>query len=270
MTQIQDPRSLHPEELKACCAAGYSSDAVALLLGESYHPGGLHLTRHLLKRLGLTPGQRLVDIASGRGQSALLAAGEYDVSVAGVDLSATNIAAATAAAEGAGLEDRVHFQVGDAEAVPLPDAVADAVICECALCTFPAKERALTEMARLLRPGGLVGITDIAADRSRLPDALTGLTAWIACIADARPLAELQALAERAGLRVEHTERHTAALTRMIDQIEARLAVLRMVAPDRLVALGVDADRSGPVLEAARAAVDAGTLDYVLLIASKP
>ena len=38
--------------LKACCATGYSSDAVALLLGPSYHPGGLRLTRRLLDTIG--------------------------------------------------------------------------------------------------------------------------------------------------------------------------------------------------------------------------
>ncbi len=53
--------------LKACCAAGYSSDLVSLLLGDSYHPGGLSLSRQLFDRVGLTAGQRLVDVAAGRG-----------------------------------------------------------------------------------------------------------------------------------------------------------------------------------------------------------
>ena len=46
-------------ELKACCAAAYSSDAVALLLGDSYHPGGAALTRRLATLLELAPGQRI-------------------------------------------------------------------------------------------------------------------------------------------------------------------------------------------------------------------
>ncbi len=261
---------LDAETVKACCAAGYSSDLVSLLLGDSYHPGGLPLTRQLLDRVGLTAGQRLVDVASGRGTTALLAASEYGAQVSGVDLSAANVALATGAAAAADLTDRAVFGVGDAEAVPLPDGCADTLVCECALCTFPDKPTALAEMARLLVPGGRIGITDVAADHGRLPSELTGLTAWIACVADARPLAEYADLAASAGLRVLTTERHTGALSQMIDQIEARLELLRMTARPRLEALGVDFAEVGPVLAAARSAVRAGSLDYVLLVAEKP
>ncbi len=261
---------LDAETVKACCAAGYSSDLVSLLLGDSYHPGGLTLTRHLFDRVGLTTGQRLVDVACGRGTTALLAAREYGARVDGVDLSAANVALATGAAAGADLADRAVFWVGDAEAIPLPDESADALVCECALCTFPDKPTALAEMARLLVPGGRVGITDVAADRDRLPSELTGLTAWIACVADARPLADYADLAASAGLRVLVTERHTRALSQMIDRIEARLELLRMTAKPRLEALGVDFAKAGPVLDAARGAVRDGALDYVLLVAEKP
>lgn len=261
---------LDAEALKACCAAGYSSDVVSLLLGDSYHPGGLALTRHLFDAVGLSPEQRLVDVASGRGTTALLAAREFGARVQGIDLSAANVSLATGAAAAAGLADRAGFSVGDAEAVPLSDGCADVVVCECALCTFPDKSSALTEMARLLTPGGRIGITDIAAHRDRLPDELTGLTAWIACVADARPLAEYCDLAVAAGLRVLTTEKHTKALSQMIDQIEARLELLRMTARPRLEELGVDFSRTGPVLSAARQAVDDGVIDYVLLVAEKP
>lgn len=261
---------LDSETVKACCAAGYSSDLVSLLLGDSYHPGGLTLTRQLLDHLRLTDGHRLVDVASGRGATAVLAAREYGARVDGVDLSAANVALAAGAAASAGVTDRVAFQVGDAEALPFSDAVADAVVCECALCTFPDKQTAITEMSRLLAPGGRLGITDVAADRDRLPAELTGLTAWIACVADARPLTEYADLAASAGLRVLSTESHTAALSRMVDQIEARLELLRMTARARTEALGVDFSRVSPVLGATRAAVADGSLDYVLLIAEKP
>jgi hypothetical protein len=76
------------DEVKACCAATYSSDVVALLLGYSYHPGGLALTRRLAARLGLAAGQRVLDVAAGRGGSGLLLAAEFGVTVDGVDLSA--------------------------------------------------------------------------------------------------------------------------------------------------------------------------------------
>jgi SAM-dependent methyltransferase len=259
-----------PEVVKACCAATYGSDLVALLLGDAYHPGGLALTRRLADLLGLTPAQRVLDVASGRGTTALMLAGDYGVRVDGVDLSAANVALAQGAARAAGLAARAVFTLGDAEALPYPDAVFDAVLCECALCTFPDKPTAATELARVLRPGGRVGITDVVADPSRLPVELTGLAAWVACVADARPADEYVAILTDAGLRTTHLSGHDGALIRMIDQIEARLAVVRMTGRDRAEALGVDFDRAPTVLAAARAAVADGVLGYAMLTADKP
>lgn len=256
-------------QVKACCADGYSSDLVGLLLGASYHPGGLRLTRRLLDALPLRSGDHVVDVASGVGTTSLVAAQEYDARVVGVDLSASNVSLAIGAADGAGLTGQVEFRAGDAESLPLVDATYDAVVCECALCTFPDKASAAAEMARVLRPGGRVGLTDVTAHRDRLPDELTGLVARVACVADARPAEEYRRILEAAGLRVTTVERHTRALRRMIDQIEARLELLRMTSRSRAESLGVDFGRATPVLAAAHRAVDDGTLDYVLMTAEK-
>jgi len=59
------------EEVKSCCAALYESDWARLLLGDSFHPGGMALTKHLGATLGLRPGLRVLDVASGKGTSAL-------------------------------------------------------------------------------------------------------------------------------------------------------------------------------------------------------
>lgn len=258
------------EEIKSCCAAAYGSDVVALLLGDSYHPGGLGLTRRLAGLLNLAPDARVLDVACGRGTTALLLATERRARVDGVDLSAANVALARGAAAAAGLTERAAFTVGDAEHLPHPDAVFDAVVCECALCTFPDKRVAAAELARVLRPGGRVGITDVVADPARLPAELTGVAAWIACVADARPLPGYADLLHTAGLRVLHVQRHDTEVTRMIDQIEARLGLVRLTARHRAEALGVDVDRAGPLLAAARTAIAEGALGYGLLVAQKP
>jgi ubiquinone/menaquinone biosynthesis C-methylase UbiE len=255
--------------LKACCADGYSSDVVALLLGPSYHPGGLRLTRRLLDTVELAPGDRLADVASGIGTTSLLAAAEYDARVDGVDLSAANVTLAGGAARAGGVADRVRFHHGDAEALPLPDAAYDVVVCECALCTFPDKATAAAEMARVLRPRGRIAITDITADRDRLPPELTGVAAWVACVADARPVDDYVSILAAAGLRVTTVEQHTAALEQMVRQVAARLELLRMTSPGRLEELGLDLTRAGPVLAAAQAAIRDGVLDYVLLTGDK-
>jgi SAM-dependent methyltransferase len=158
---------------------------------------------------------------------------------------------------------------GDAEQLPYPESVFDVAVCECAPCTFPDKTRAAAEFARVLRPGGRLGITDVTVDPARLPPELTGLGARIACVADARPLQEYVEILAGAGLRTLRTERHAQAMLRMIDQIEARLNLLRMTGSARLTAAGVDLDTAPGVLRAARTAVEDGALGYSLLIAER-
>ncbi|HCT76645.1 MAG TPA: methyltransferase type 11 [Micromonosporaceae bacterium] len=258
------------QHVKACCAATYGSDLVTMLLGESYHPGGLALTRHLADLLSLAGDHTVLDVASGRGTTALMLADRYGARIHGVDLSTANVALAKGAADAAGLAGRAAFTVADAEQLPYPDSSFDAIVCECAFCTFPGKPAAAAELARVLRPGGRVGITDVTAEPARLPAELTGLAAWVACIADARPLAEYGAILSAAGLVVTHTERHDHAMTRMIDQIEARLSLVRITARGRAEALGVDFGRAPAMLSAARTAVAAGVLGYGLLVAKQP
>ncbi|MDI9888833.1 hypothetical protein QMZ92_31900 [Streptomyces sp. HNM0645] len=123
--------------------------------------------------------------------------------------------------------------------------------------------------ASALRPGGRLGITDVTVDTTRLPPGLTGLGARIACIADGRPLEEYTGILAGAGLRTLRTERHDQAMLRMIDQIEARLNLLRITAAAHLTDAGVDLTAAPAVLEAARAAVGGEVLGYALLLVEK-
>lgn len=255
------------DHFKACCVNAYQHEATALLLGGAYHPGGRPLTRTLADRLVLKPRQRVLDVASGPGGTALLLAREYGVLADGVDLGPENVAKATAAAASAGLDDRVRFHVGDAERLPFPDGTFDAAVCECAFCTFPDKSTAAAEFARVLRPGGRLGLTDITIDPAHLDDRLKTLAGRVACIADAGPSDEYARLLTDAGLHVTRVERHDEALTEMIDRIEARVRALRITCPSGLTGLDV-----GLVLEMTSLARDAarrGVAGYVLLVAEK-
>ncbi len=260
------PGGLQADELKSCCARLYESDVVRLLLGDSYHPGGVELTRRLARMAGVTAASDVLDVASGPGTTALLLARELGASVVGVDLGPATVQGASARAVEADLAERVGFRVGDAESLPVPDASADVVICECAYCTFPDKAAAASEMARVLRPGGRVAISDVVLDVDRVGDRLRSLAGWVACLADARPIETYTALLETAGLRILVTERHDDAMTTMIDAIEARLTALRVLG--RLPA-GFDVDQAGELVVEARAAVAAGAAGYALLIAEK-
>jgi ubiquinone/menaquinone biosynthesis C-methylase UbiE len=257
-----------PDDLKSCCAAAYQHDAVSLILGDSYHPGGLALTRRLADSLGLKRGQRVADVASGPGTTALLLAAEYGVTVEGVDLGRAAVAAATARAAEAGVEGRVAFSVGDAERLPLDDASVDAVVCECALCTFPNKAAAAAEMARVLKPGGRLGITDVTLDCDRLDPELASLAGWVACIADARPVADYCRYLERAGLEVTLVEAHDDALAHMIETIDGRLVAYGMTDVPALAGIDLEAVRH-KVAVAAGAVAD-GVAGYSLLVARRP
>lgn len=251
------------DEVKRCCAAAYSSDVVALLLGEHYHPGGSALTRRLADRLGLRPGLRVLDVACGRGGTPLLLARKYGVRVDGIDLSTDNVAKAADIAANAGLGDKVAFHAGDAETLPYGDATFDALICECAFCTFTDKPLAAQEFARVLRPGGLAGITDITVD-GPLPPELDDLAGWVACLADARTARDYERILADAGLTTTVAEDHDEALTEMIEQIQARLRLLRMAGDGR-----IDVRRGLELAQAASTAAADGLAGYCLLVATR-
>jgi ubiquinone/menaquinone biosynthesis C-methylase UbiE len=255
-----------PDALKACCAAAYQHDVVALVLGESYHPGGLDLTRRLARTLRLRPGQRVLDVASGPGATAVLLAEEFGVEVDGVDLGERSVERARAGAAERGVGGRVRFHVGDAERLPFDDGTFDAVVCECAFCTFPAKGAAAAEFARVLRPGGRLGLTDVTLDPARLDPELATLVGYVACLADARPAGEYEAILAAAGLRTIVSEAHDGALARMIEQVEARLRALSILG---LSAVPIDLDSVLGYLAAARRAVTSGIAGYHLLVAEK-
>jgi arsenite methyltransferase len=252
-------------EVKQCCAAAYGSDWAALLLGDSYHPGGTRLTDRLGELLDLGPGVQVLDIAAGRGASALHLASTRGCEVLGVDLSVSNVEAATVAAVERGLTSRVRFLHGDAERLPVDDGAVDAVICECAFCTFPDKAVAAAEFRRVLRPGGLVGISDVVR-RGPLPDDLQDLLAWVACVADALPVDGYVAYLAAAGIAVDHVEDHDDALAEMAESIRSRLLTGRVLAAAGRIDLpGVDWARAAAVARSVVAAIRDGVLGYVIV-----
>lgn len=253
-------------ETKACCAAAYSSDAVALVLGDSYHPGGRTLTRRLATAAAVKPGSRVLDVASGPGTTALLLAQEFGATVDGVDLAATSVERASAAASAAGVGDRVRFHLGDAEQLPFSDGTFDVVISECAFCTFPDKATAAKELARVLAPGGRVGLTDVTVSPPGLPPELAGLAGWVACLADARSLEEYAEILAAAGLEQLVVERYDEALAAMVEQVRARITVLRSVTRRGGGLDGIDVDRVLELSGQAAVAVQQGILGYGLLV----
>lgn len=260
---------LVPSAVKACCASAYGSDAARMLLGDSFHPGGAELTERLGQILELTPATRVLDVAAGRGTSAIFLTERFGCEVVGADYSLANIEAADRLSQAKGLCGKVAFQVADAEGLPFPDSSFDAVICECALCTFPDKEAAVREFARVLRAGGKLGISDLTRD-GVLAGELDGLMSWIACIADAQPLSRYDALIKGAGLSVTASEDHTDHLVEFVTRIRTRLLAAEVMAGlQKLVLPAFDFEAAKHIATYALDAVKKGNLGYAIIAASK-
>ncbi len=259
--------SVPDEKVKSCCANVYESDWARLLLGDSFHPGGLALTERLGELLGLGRGKRVLDVAAGKGASAIFLARRFGCEVVGVDYGARNVAEATRAAEEAGVAGLVSFQQGDAERLSFEDGEFDAVICECAYCTFPDKAAAAREFHRVLRPGGSVGLSDLTRNGELGPE-LQMLLAWVACLGDAHPVEEYAGHLEAAGFIQLSVEAHDEDLGEMVRGVRARLLSAELMSKLGKLMLPVgDLDQAKQMARDAATAVEQGSLGYALLIA---
>ncbi|MFQ5868190.1 MAG: SAM-dependent methyltransferase [bacterium] len=78
-------------EIKLCCENFYQSEVVKFLLGDSFHPGSLKLTRILGERPDLSKDDYVLDVACGVGSSAIFLAKNFGCKVMGMDLGEKNI-----------------------------------------------------------------------------------------------------------------------------------------------------------------------------------
>lgn len=255
------------EELKACCAAAYGHPAVRWLLGDELHPGGEETTRRALRMTGAGGGDRLLDVASGTGASALLAAREFGVHAVGVEYGGEAVGQARAAATDSGLGGRVGFLTGDAEALPVEDSSFDLVLCECSLCTFPDKQRAVAEIRRVLRPGGRLALSDVVADAGRLPERLRGAVATVACVGSALSAAGYEELLSQGGLDVVASESRAEDAERFASRIEERLRGARLLGFGSVAGVPFEVEEPIELARIARRAISEGALGYAIFAA---
>jgi arsenite methyltransferase len=253
--------------LKRCCASVYEHPAVRWLLGDELHPGGEATTRRALELAGVGPGDRLLDVACGHGASALLAAREFGCSVVGIEYGSRVVQEATAAARTARLEGHVSFRRGDAEALPFAAESFDAVLCECALCTFPDKARAVSELRRVLRPGGRLALCDVVVEHPGLPADLQGPLAVLACVGAALPRSGYERLLADAGLPVLEVEARDNDAALLARRVHDRLRGARLLGVERMAGAPLATAEAIALLSRAREAIRAGTIGYAIFIA---
>lgn len=256
-------------EIKVCCASFYESDLVRLFLGDVLHPGGLELTGHLGKVMELGPGDRVLDVACGRGASAVFLAETFGCHVTGLDYGQENVAAAEARAAEAGVADLTVFRQGDAERLPLDDCSFDALISECSFCTFPDKTSAATEMARVLRPRGRLGLTDVTVFGT-LPGDLQSLLAWVACVAGAATPDEYVATLEQAGFDGFVVEDRSGDLLELVNEVRKKLLAVELAVGLGKLDLGdLDLEDGRRLARRAVELIERGTVGYALIHATK-
>jgi len=179
-------------------AIGYSAEA----LGAAPEGANLGLGCGApIGHLALRPGEAVLDLGSGAGIDCFLAAREVGPTgrVIGVDMTPQMLARARDNARKAG-HANVEFREGRLEALPVDDASIDAVTSNCVVNLVPDKGAVFREVARVLKPGGRLVISDIILD-GRLPEAIEkDVWAYVGCVAGAMQRERYFGLLEVAGL----------------------------------------------------------------------
>lgn len=161
----------------------------------------------------LRPGETVLDLGSGGGIDVLLSARRVGPSgtAYGLDMTDEMLALAQRNARKAGATN-VHFLKGLIESIPLPAESVDVVISNCVVNLSTDKPAVYAEIARVLRPGGRVGITDIVAEDDLTPAARAERGSYAGCIAGALTEREYRDGLEAAGLAdVEVSRTHAVA-----------------------------------------------------------
>jgi ubiquinone/menaquinone biosynthesis C-methylase UbiE len=148
----------------------------------------------------LHEGETVLDLGSGGGIDVILSARRVGPTgtVYGLDMTDEMLALAQQNASDAEVAN-VHFLKGYIERIPLPAASVDVVISNCVINLSTDKAAVLTEIARVLKPGGRIGISDVVAEDKLSPVERAERGSYVGCIAGALSTAEYEAGLEAAG-----------------------------------------------------------------------
>jgi SAM-dependent methyltransferase len=149
----------------------------------------------------LRPGEVVLDLGSGGGIDVLLSAQRVGPTghAYGLDMTDEMLELARANAVAAGATN-VEFRKGRMESIPLGDDSVDVVISNCVVNLSTDKAAVLAEIARVLRPGGRLGISDVVADDALSPTERAERGGFAGCIAGALSFAEYRAGLDAVGL----------------------------------------------------------------------
>ncbi|MBM4305628.1 MAG: class I SAM-dependent methyltransferase [Deltaproteobacteria bacterium] len=167
---------------------------------ENFHPGGVDYTEKLAMEVGLRQGSRILDVASGSGETALYLAMKFKAEVVGFDLSEKMVSHATERACNLDLQTLVTFKKGDVHKMPFERGFFDAAISECSLCLFRDKVQVIRNMAQVVKSGKKVAVSDVIT-KGEIPKELHTPLLYACCLAGAQPLKETMDIFVKAGLK---------------------------------------------------------------------
>ena len=153
----------------------------------------------------LKPGEIVLDLGSGGGFDVFIAGRKVGASgrVIGVDMTPEMIAKArrniASYREQTGLEN-VEFRLGEIEHLPAADGSVDVIISNCVINLSPDKPQVWRELARVLKPGGRVAVSDVALLKPLPVEALKMVEALVGCVAGAALASDTERWALEAGL----------------------------------------------------------------------
>ena len=183
----------------------------------------------------LRPGETVLDLGSGGGIDVLLSAKRVGPTGAayGLDMTEEMLALARRNAAEAGVTN-VHFLRGVIEDVPLPAESVDVVISNCVINLSVDKPAVLREIARVLRPGGRMGVSDVVAEDRLTPAQRAERGSFVGCVAGALSRSEYERGLAAAGLEdvsVEFTHEVADGLHGAIVKARKPLAAPSRAAP---------------------------------------
>ena len=221
------PTTLTPEQV--ALAVGYSDSDLSLIPGDANmglscgNPNAL---------ADLKPGETVLDLGSGGGFDCFIAGPKVGATgqIIGVDMTPEMISKARAGlatySKTSGLTN-VEFRLGEIENIPAPDNSIDVVISNCVINLSPDKDRVWREVARILKPGGRVAISDLALLKP-LPDSVASdLEALVGCIAGAQLVDDIRASVQQAGLtdlKMTAKPQYIEAMTNWQDPLYQKIA----------------------------------------------
>jgi arsenite methyltransferase len=191
-------------------AAGYSNDELAAAPADSNLGLGCGNPTALAS---LVPGETVLDLGSGAGFDCFLAAQRVGSNgkVIGIDMTPEMLEKAR---QNTVRDDitNVEFRLGEIEHLPVADGEVDVIISNCVLNLSLDKSAVFHEMARVLKNGGRVAVSDIILLKQLPPELAENLTALTNCVAGAVTADEYMHLAAEAGLKEARMEKHAASI----------------------------------------------------------